>query len=105
MNLSDFDFDLPEALIATRPARPRTAARLLLAEGDRIRDLHVRDLLDIFRPGDRLVLNNTRVLPARLFGQRQRGAAVARSRSRCWTLRHKAGARSPSRCAKSSRAR
>ena len=78
MNLSDFDFDLPEALIATRPARPRTAARLLLAEGDRIRDLHVRDLLDIFRPGDRLVLNNTRVLPARLFGQRQRGAAVAR---------------------------
>ena len=78
MNLSDFDFDLPEALIATRPARPRTAARLLLAQGDAIRDLHVRDLPDIFRPGDRLVLNNTRVLPARLFGQRQRGAAVAK---------------------------
>ena len=78
MNLSDFDFDLPEALIATRPARPRTAARLLLAEGDQIRDLHVADLLDIFRPGDRLVLNNTRVIPARLFGTRQRGDAVAR---------------------------
>ncbi|WP_136645471.1 tRNA preQ1(34) S-adenosylmethionine ribosyltransferase-isomerase QueA [Tabrizicola sp. YIM 78059] len=78
MKLSDFDFDLPEHLIATRPARPRTHARLLLAEGDRISDLHVFDLVEIFRPGDRLVLNNTKVLPARLFGTRQRGDAVAR---------------------------
>ena len=78
MKLSDFDFDLPEALIATRPARPRTAARLLLAQGDQITDLHVADLIDIFRPGDRLVLNNTRVIPARLFGHRQRGEAVAK---------------------------
>jgi S-adenosylmethionine:tRNA ribosyltransferase-isomerase len=78
MKLSDFDFDLPEGLIATRPARPRTSARLLLAEGDRIIDRHVHDLLDIFRPGDRLVLNNTKVLPARLFGTRQRGEAVAK---------------------------
>ncbi|GLS87652.1 S-adenosylmethionine:tRNA ribosyltransferase-isomerase [Cypionkella aquatica] len=78
MNLSDFDFDLPEALIATRPARPRTAARLLLAEGDSIRDLHVSDLIGIFRRGDRLVLNNTRVIPARLFGTRTRGEAVAK---------------------------
>jgi S-adenosylmethionine:tRNA ribosyltransferase-isomerase len=78
MKLSDFDFDLPEGLIATRPARPRTSARLLLAEGDRISDRHVFDLLDIFRPGDRLVLNNTKVLPARLFGSRQRGEAVAK---------------------------
>jgi S-adenosylmethionine:tRNA ribosyltransferase-isomerase len=78
MKLSDFDFDLPEGLIATRPARPRTSARLLLAEGDRISDRHVHDLIDIFRPGDRLVLNNTKVLPARLFGTRQRGDAVAK---------------------------
>lgn len=78
MKLSDFDFDLPEALIATRPARPRTSARLLLAEGDDIRDLHVRDLVDLFRPGDLLVLNNTRVIPARLFGTRTRGEAVAK---------------------------
>ena len=78
MKLSDFDFDLPEALIATRPARPRTAARLLLAEGDGLRDLHVRDLVEVFRPGDRLVLNNTRVIPARLFGARRRGEAVAK---------------------------
>ena len=78
MKLSDFDFDLPEALIATRPARPRTSARLLLATGDAIRDLHVRDLVDVFRPGDLLVLNNTRVIPARLFGTRTRGDAVAK---------------------------
>ncbi|MFN4131009.1 MAG: tRNA preQ1(34) S-adenosylmethionine ribosyltransferase-isomerase QueA [Paracoccaceae bacterium] len=78
MKLSDFDFDLPEALIATRPARPRPAARLLLAQGQAMRDLHVRDLVDVLRAGDRLVLNNTRVIPARLSGTRQRGAAVAR---------------------------
>lgn len=78
MKLSDFDFHLPESLIATRPARPRTSARLLLAEGDRISDRHVHDLVDILRPGDRLVLNNTKVLPARLFGTRQRGEAVAK---------------------------
>ena len=78
MKLTDFDFDLPEALIATRPANPRTAARLLVAQGDAIADRHVYDLIDLFRPGDRLILNNTRVIPARLFGQRQRGDAVAK---------------------------
>ena len=78
MKLTDFDFDLPEALIATRPARPRTHARLLLAEGDRITDRHVYDLIDIFRAGDRLVLNNTKVIPARLTGHRTRGEAVAK---------------------------
>lgn len=78
MKLADFDFDLPEGLIATRPARPRTSARLLLAEADRISDRRVSDLVDILRPGDRLVLNNTKVLPARLFGTRQRGVAVAK---------------------------
>ncbi|MBL9049397.1 MAG: tRNA preQ1(34) S-adenosylmethionine ribosyltransferase-isomerase QueA [Tabrizicola sp.] len=78
MKLSDFDFELPEGLIATRPARPRTSARLLLAEGDRISDRRVSDLVDILRPGDRLVLNNTKVLPARLFGTRARGEAVAK---------------------------
>jgi S-adenosylmethionine:tRNA ribosyltransferase-isomerase len=72
VKLSDFDFDLPEALIATRPARPRTAARLLLATGDEFRDLHVHDLVSVFRPGDLLVLNNTKVIPARLLGIRRR---------------------------------
>ena len=81
MKLDDFDYDLPEDLIATRPVKPRSAARLLLAEGDGIEDRHVRDLVDILRPGDRLILNNTRVIPARLGGTRTRatgqGAAVA----------------------------
>ena len=72
MKLSDYDFDLPEALIATRPARPRTAARLLLATGDEICDMHVHDLVSVFRPGDLLVLNNTKVIPARLLGIRRR---------------------------------
>jgi S-adenosylmethionine:tRNA ribosyltransferase-isomerase len=75
MQLADFDFDLPEGLIATRPARPRDSARLLLAEGDAILDRHVFDLVDIFRPGDRLVLNNTKVIPARLTGSRTRQSA------------------------------
>ncbi|OCX66203.1 tRNA preQ1(34) S-adenosylmethionine ribosyltransferase-isomerase QueA [Thioclava sp. SK-1] len=75
MQLSDFDFDLPEHLIATRPAKPRDSARLLLAQGDAIRDLHVRDLVDLFQPGDRLVLNNTKVIPARLSGVRTRASA------------------------------
>lgn len=78
MKLSDFDFDLPEGLIATRPAKPRSSARLLAVQGDAMRDLTVRDLVDLFQPGDRLVLNNTKVIPARLFGTRQRGEAVAK---------------------------
>ncbi|MEE4119515.1 MAG: tRNA preQ1(34) S-adenosylmethionine ribosyltransferase-isomerase QueA [Paracoccaceae bacterium] len=75
MKLSDFDFDLPDALIATRPARPRTSARLLLAEGRATRDLHVYDLPDLLRPGDLMVLNDTRVIPARLTGTRRRASA------------------------------
>ena len=72
MKLSEFDFDLPEALIATRPARPRSSARLLVARGGTIEDRHVYDLPDILRPGDRLILNDTKVIPARLTGTRTR---------------------------------
>ena len=75
MKLDDFDFDLPEGLIATRPASPRSSARLLVADGDAIRDLHVRDLTSVFRAGDLLVLNDTRVIPARLTGTRRRMTA------------------------------
>ena len=75
MKLSDFDFDLPESLIATRPASPRSSARLLVAQGDAITDAHVGDLPDWLRPGDRLVLNDTRVIPARLSGLRHRSGA------------------------------
>ena len=75
MKLEDFDFDLPERLIATRPARPRSASRMLVAEGDATRDLHAYDLPQVLRPGDRLVLNDTRVIPARLNGHRTRNSA------------------------------
>lgn len=72
MKLSEFDFDLPERLIATRPARPRSSARLLLAQGGQIADRIVNELPDILQPGDRLILNDTKVIPARLFGLRHR---------------------------------
>ena len=72
MKLSDFDFDLPEELIATRPVTPRPAARMLVADKVGERDAHVRDLPGLLRPGDLMVLNNTRVIPARLFGLRRR---------------------------------
>lgn len=75
MQLSDFDFDLPEALIATRPASPRTSARLLVAQQDQITDGRVFDLVDYFQAGDRLVLNDTKVIPARLTGYRSRQSA------------------------------
>ena len=77
MKLDDFDYDLPEGRIATRPARPRSSARLLLAEGDAISDRVVSDLPQILRPGDRLILNDTKVIPARLTGTRRRIVAGA----------------------------
>ncbi|HZF34742.1 MAG TPA: tRNA preQ1(34) S-adenosylmethionine ribosyltransferase-isomerase QueA [Candidatus Angelobacter sp.] len=69
MRVDLFDFDLPPALIADRPAVPRDAARLLEV-GDILRDRIVRDLPALLRPGDLLVFNDTRVIPARLFGRR-----------------------------------
>ncbi|THD58030.1 tRNA preQ1(34) S-adenosylmethionine ribosyltransferase-isomerase QueA [Phenylobacterium sp.] len=74
MQLSDFDFDLPDSLIALRPATPRDAARLLVVTpGEGLADLAVRDLPGRLRRGDILVLNDTRVIPARLKGVRHRG--------------------------------
>jgi S-adenosylmethionine:tRNA ribosyltransferase-isomerase len=82
MKLSDFDFDLPEELIATRPARPRSSARLLVAEGPATLDRHVRDLPQFLRPGDRLVLNDTKVIPARLSGLRHRDGGAGTTAAR-----------------------
>jgi S-adenosylmethionine:tRNA ribosyltransferase-isomerase len=74
MQLADFDFDLPDASIALRPAAPRDAARMLVvAPGAPLRDLQVSDLPGELRAGDVLVLNDTRVIPARLKGVRHRG--------------------------------
>lgn len=72
MRVDAFDFDLPPERIALRPARPRDAARMLLVEGhDRaLSDRHVRDLPTLLSPGDVLVFNDTRVIPAQLEGVR-----------------------------------
>ncbi|MGD9981967.1 MAG: tRNA preQ1(34) S-adenosylmethionine ribosyltransferase-isomerase QueA [Hyphomonadaceae bacterium] len=73
MRVDLFDFELPEELIALRPARPRDSARLLHVRGDGVfEDLVVREALSLFRPGDLLVFNDTRVIPARLNGVRLR---------------------------------
>ena len=77
MKLSDFDFDLPERLIATRPARPRSSSRLLVATPGNLTDAYSIDLPKFLRPGDRLVLNDTRVIPAWLSGTRRRGETEA----------------------------
>ena len=77
MQVKLFDFDLPEDRIALRPADPRESARLLVV-GEDFRDYCVKDLPSLLRPGDVLVVNDAKVIPAQLFGARRRGAAVAR---------------------------
>ena len=73
MNLSDFDFELPEDHIALRPASPRDSARMLVVRPDEaLQDRTVADLPSFLRAGDVLVFNDTRVIPARLFGTRVR---------------------------------
>jgi S-adenosylmethionine:tRNA ribosyltransferase-isomerase len=73
MQPADFDFDLPDDRIALRPASPRDSARLLLVTpGTALQDLRVSDLPGLLRAGDVLVLNDTRVIPARLKGVRRR---------------------------------
>jgi S-adenosylmethionine:tRNA ribosyltransferase-isomerase len=76
MLVADFDFELPPALIAGRPVVPREAARLLLhAGGIDPRALTVADLPGLLQPNDLLVFNDTRVIPARLYGRRERDSA------------------------------
>ncbi len=70
MRVDAFDFDLPNERIALRPARPRDAARMLVVDGGAMVDAGVADLPRWLRPGDCLVFNDTRVIPAQLEGQR-----------------------------------
>ena len=85
LHLDDFDFPLPRELIAERPVEPREAARLLHIPADgRFADRHIADLPDLLRPGDLVVVNDTKVIPARLVGTR--GAASVEV-----TLHHDAG--------------
>ena len=74
MKRSDFHYDLPPALIAQRPAEPRSASRLLGVEG--LRDLRMNEFPSLLNPGDLLVFNDTRVIPARLFGEKDSGGKV-----------------------------
>ena len=75
MKPSDFDYDLPEGLIAQEPVEPRDASRLLLLPraGGPSRHLRFSDLPEVLAPGDLLVLNDTRVIPARLVGRKESG--------------------------------
>ena len=70
MNTADFDFDLPEELIAQTPLEKRDASRLLVVDKETgvFSDQHFDQIIDQLQPGDALVMNNTRVLPARLYG-------------------------------------
>lgn len=79
MRVDDFDFDLPEENIALRPAVPRDSARLLVVnhQVQELQDQTVSELADFLEPGDALVFNDTRVIPAQLEGVRRRGDAVA----------------------------
>jgi len=74
--LSDYAYDLPASLIAQSPLAGRSDSRLLEMSGKTVRHLGVRDLADLLNPGDHLVFNNTRVIPARLYGEKQTGGKL-----------------------------
>ena len=78
MRVADFHFELPEQLIARHPLAERRASRLLVLEGESglLNHRQFSDLLDYLRPGDLMVFNNTRVIPARLFGQKASGGKL-----------------------------
>ena len=78
MKKSDFHFDLPPELIAQTPLAERSASRLLVVDAatQRFEDRRFTDLVELLSPGDLLVFNDTRVLPARLYGRKDTGGAV-----------------------------
>lgn len=73
MNTNDFDFLLPEELIAQTPLEKRDASKLLVVnrQTEKMQDRHFHSIIDMLEPGDSLVMNDTRVLPARLYGQKE----------------------------------
>ncbi|MCL1159021.1 tRNA preQ1(34) S-adenosylmethionine ribosyltransferase-isomerase QueA [Shewanella inventionis] len=78
MRVADFSFDLPDELIARYPTAQRNASRLLTLNGvnGQLADKQFTDLLELINPGDLMVFNNTRVIPARLFGQKATGGKL-----------------------------
>lgn len=101
MKTSDFHFDLPNELIAQYPPEQRTASRLLCLDGlsGELRHAQFRDLLSLVKPGDLMVFNNTRVIPARLFGAKTSGgkleALIERVTGEHSALAHLKSSRSP----------
>ena len=67
LHTSDFDFELPSELIASHPLEKRDASRMLVVDGKNIHDKHIRDFVSFLRPGDVVVFNNSRVIPARFI--------------------------------------
>lgn len=78
MKVSDFDYDLPERLIAQHPSEKRDESRLMVLNREKqtIEDKVFKDVIDYLNPGDCLVRNNTKVIPARLYGKKETGANV-----------------------------
>lgn len=78
MQRTDFQFDLPAELIAQFPSQQRTASRMLVLDGNTgaIQDKQFTDLVDLLRPDDLLIFNNTKVIPARLLGQKDSGGKI-----------------------------
>ncbi|HAC69980.1 MAG TPA: tRNA preQ1(34) S-adenosylmethionine ribosyltransferase-isomerase QueA, partial [Pseudomonas sp.] len=78
MHVADFHFDLPESLIARHPLAERRGSRLLVLDGPtgELNHRHFGDLLGYLQPGDLMVFNDTRVIPARLFGQKASGGKL-----------------------------
>ncbi len=78
MRVKDFHFDLPDQLIARHPAEKRTGSRLLCVDGNSGAIVHrgFAELLELARPGDLMVFNDTRVIPARMFGQKSTGGKI-----------------------------
>lgn len=75
LHTSDFDFELPTELIASHPLERRDASRMLVVDGKNIADKHIRDFLDYMKPGDVVVFNNSRVIPARFDATDKNGVA------------------------------
>lgn len=74
LHTSDFDFELPNELIASHPLQQRDASRMLVVNGRELADKHIRDFVDYLQPGDVVVFNNSRVIPARFYATDSRGA-------------------------------
>ncbi|MBF0187359.1 MAG: tRNA preQ1(34) S-adenosylmethionine ribosyltransferase-isomerase QueA [Magnetococcales bacterium] len=93
----DFDYHLPEERIAQHPAQPRDSARLLVSRSDEVHDGQFRDILDHLQAGDALVLNDTRVIPARLQGTKPTGGKVELllvrplAKADCWRAMGRSG--------------